>query len=96
MILLYKFFLNFFTDEDFRNKLIEVEKENIIAKQDVVSLRTALEQERKKVKYMLCIMRLTQKLTLTQLVETRLSFIALFTKACPEPIEDSVPFHIAQ
>jgi hypothetical protein len=31
--------------------LIGVDKENIVAKQDVASLRAALEQERKKVKY---------------------------------------------
>ena len=48
-----------FTDEDFRNKLIEVERENVIAEQDVISLRAALEQERKKVKYIFSIMRLT-------------------------------------
>jgi predicted nucleic acid-binding Zn-ribbon protein len=35
--------------EDFRNKLIEVEKESIRAQQDVVSLQATHEQERKKV-----------------------------------------------
>lgn len=40
---------------------MEVEKENIVAKQDIASLRAALEQERKKVKYKLCMMGLTSK-----------------------------------
>jgi aminoglycoside phosphotransferase len=52
MKLLYEFHVNFFADESLRNKLIEVEKENIIAKQDGASSRVALEQERKKVRYL--------------------------------------------
>jgi hypothetical protein len=63
-----------------------VEKESIVAQQDVIGLRATLEQERKKVKYILCILRLTSKFTVTQLVKTYLSFIAVLTKACPEPI----------
>lgn len=44
--------MNFFADEGLRNKLIEVEKENIIAKQDGACSRVTLEQERKKVRYL--------------------------------------------
>jgi hypothetical protein len=52
MKLLYYSHLNFIADEELRNRLIEVERENIIAKQDGTSSRVALEQERKKVRHL--------------------------------------------
>jgi hypothetical protein len=52
MKLLYWSRLNFIADEELRNRLMEVERENILAKQDDTSSRVALEQERKKVRHL--------------------------------------------
>jgi hypothetical protein len=70
-----------------------VERENIMAKQDGISLRAALEQERKRVKYIILTpwcRGFFEEFVLTHLLKKLLAFITVFSEAYPEPVK-SIP-----
>jgi hypothetical protein len=46
---LYQIVVNRVTGQDVRNKLLEVEKEKLLAEQECISLQNLVEQERNKV-----------------------------------------------
>ena len=49
-------FLNYFLGDEFRNKLIYVEKENVLTSQESITMQATIQQGRQKVKlYLLCV-----------------------------------------
>ena len=71
-----------------------MEKETIVTEQDG-SLRAALEQEWKKVKYILGIMGLTSKVHIYPVGQEDLPLLhCCVYETCPKPIQDSIPFHM--
>jgi hypothetical protein len=67
-----------------------VERENIMARQDSISMQAALEQERKKVRKM----NFIKKFIVTHMVKKFHAVITTFRKIYSEPLLSSPPFYV--